>query len=228
MPSDQIGAESGPGGQSGGTGQPAGMPAHDLDDGHHASVIDVGVMPDLHTGGGDILGGAGKAGAVVCAVEVVVDGLGDAHDAALVAHLLHILGDLVAGIHGVVAAVIEEITHIIFLEDLQNALIVRIVLVRVGKLIPAGAQCRGGGVLEKLQLLGGFLAHIIQLVLQHALDPVGGAQYAGDTISFQRRLDGALGAGIDDGSGAAGLTDDTCSSKFAHDWSSIHNFLTFV
>ena len=136
---DQIGAESGPGGQSGGTGQPAGMPAHDLDDGHHASVIDVGVMPDLHTGGGDILGGAGKAGAVVCAVEVVVDGLGDAHDAALVAHLLHILGDLVAGIHGVVAAVIEEITHIIFLEDLQNALIVRIVLVRVGKLIPAGA-----------------------------------------------------------------------------------------
>ena len=121
---DEVGTAASPGGQGGGAGQPAGVTAHDLDDGHHAGVIDVGVVPDLHAGGGDILGGAGEAGAVVGAVEVVVDGLGDAHDAALIAHLLHILGDLVAGVHGVVAAIVEEIADVVLLEDLEDALVV--------------------------------------------------------------------------------------------------------
>ena len=72
---DQIGAIPRPGGQGGGTGQPAGVPAHDLDDGHHAGIIHVGVPVDLHTGGSDKLGGGTKAGAVVGAVEIVVNGL---------------------------------------------------------------------------------------------------------------------------------------------------------
>ena len=224
---DEVGTAAGPGGQGSGAGQPAGVTAHDLDDGHHAGVIDVGVVPDLHAGGGDILGGAGEAGAVVSAVEVVVDGLGDAHDAALIAHLLHILGDLVAGVHGVVAAVIEEVAHVVLFEDLQDALVVGVVLVGVSQLVAAGAQGRGGGVLEQLQLLGVLLTHVVQLVVQDALDAVGGAQHPGDAVRLQGRLDGALGTGVDNGSRSAGLADDACASKFAHVWSSNHTIRLF-
>ena len=113
------------------------MPAHDLDDGHHAGIIHVGVPVDLHTGGGDKLGGGTKAGAVVGAVEIVVNGLGHAHDTAFIAGLLHIFRDLIAGVHGVVAAVVEEVAHIIFAENLQDPFVVGVVLVGVRQLIAA-------------------------------------------------------------------------------------------
>ena len=77
---DEVGAGPGPGGQPGGTGQPAGMAAHDLHDHHSPCVIDPGVLVKLHAGGGDVLGGAGIAGAVVGAGQVVVDGFGDPDD----------------------------------------------------------------------------------------------------------------------------------------------------
>ena len=43
-----------------------------------------------------------------------------AHHAALIADLLHVLADLVAGVHRVVAAVVEEVADVILLEDLQD------------------------------------------------------------------------------------------------------------
>ena len=100
----------------------------------------MGVLIHLHAGGGDILGGGGEAGAVVGAEQVVVNGLGHAHDAALIAHLLHILGDLVAGVHGVVAAVVEEVADIVLLEYLQDALVIGVIHIGVGQLIAAGSQ----------------------------------------------------------------------------------------
>ena len=75
---------------------------------------------------------------MVGAEKVVVDGLGNAHDPAFVANRLHIAADLAAGIHGIVAAVIEEITYVVFLENLKNALIIRIILLRIGNLVAAG------------------------------------------------------------------------------------------
>ena len=115
---DQVGAVALGVSQSGCGGQPAGVTAHALDDGDHAGVVDLAVAGDFHEGGSDVLGGGGEAGAVVGAGQIVVDGLGHAHDPALVADLGHVLGDLVAGIHGVVAAVVEEVAHVILLEDL--------------------------------------------------------------------------------------------------------------
>ena len=115
---DQVRAGPGPAGQPGSAGQPAGVAAHDLHDDDRAGVVHSGVLIQLHAGGGDVLGGAGIAGAVVGAVQVVVDGLGHADDVAGVAHPLHILADLVAGVHGIVAAVVEEVAHVVLLEDL--------------------------------------------------------------------------------------------------------------
>ncbi len=145
---------------------------------------------------------------MVGAGQVVVDGLGDAHDAALVAHPVHILGDFVAGVHGVVAAVVEEIADVVLLEDFQNALIVGVVHIRVGDLVPAGAQGGGGGIEQVLQLLRVLLVHDHQLIVQHALDAVDGAVDLGDVFVFQRGLDDAVGAGVDDGGRTAGLADD--------------------
>src|SRR5699024_1226922 len=111
-------------GQSSSGGQPAGMTAHALDDGDHAGVVHLAVTADFHEGSGNVLGSGSKAGAVVGTGQVVVDGLGHAHDTALIANPVHVLGNLVAGIHGVVAAVVEEVTDVVLLEDLQDLLVV--------------------------------------------------------------------------------------------------------
>ena len=189
-------------------GQPAGVAAHDLHDHDHAGVIDMGVVIDLHHGRGDVLGRRGIAGAVVGTEEVVIDGLGYAHDPALVAHGLHIGVDFVAGIHGVVAAVIEEVADVMLLEHLQDPAIVGIVLFRVCDLIAAGAQSRGGSVFQQPQLLRILQPHVEQTVIQHALDAVLGAQHLRDAGGLQRRVDDTVGTGVDDRCRPAGLSDD--------------------
>ena len=109
----------------------------------------------------------------------------------------------------------------------MNALVVRVVHVGVGQLIPAGAQGRGGGVLQQLQFRRFLLPHVVQTVLQHALDAMGCTQHAGDAVSLQSRLDSPLHTGIDDGGGAAGLSDDARAFQFAHMKSSYRNYSIF-
>ena len=116
------------------------MTAHDLHDGDHLVVVHASVLVDLHAGGRDILRGAAEAGAVVGAEEIVVDRLGNTHHTAFVAHGFHVAADLVAGVHGIVAAVVEEIPHVILLKDLEDLFIVRVVRIRVRDLITAGAE----------------------------------------------------------------------------------------
>ena len=204
-------------GKRGGGGQPARVAAHALDDGDHAGVIDVRVAGDFHDGRGDILGCGSVAGAVVGTEEVVVDGLGDTHDAALVADLLHILGDLVAGIHGVVAAVVAEIADVVLLEDLKNALVIGIVLIRVLDLVAAGAERGGRRVGQAVKLGTVFLVHAQQFVVQNALDAVVRAVDLRDAVCVERGTDAAVGAGIDDSGRAAGLADDQSAlQSFRH------------
>src|SRR5699024_7474023 len=81
---DEVGAGAVGGGETGGGGEPAGVAAHDLNDADHAGVVDPGIVVDLHAAGGNTLSGGGVAGAVVRAEQVVVDGLGHAHDPAVI------------------------------------------------------------------------------------------------------------------------------------------------
>ena len=181
-------------------------------------VVNARVLVDLHAGGRDIFGGAGKAGAVVGAEKVIVDRLGDAHDTALVADGFHITADLVAGIHRVVAAVIEEISDVVLLEDLENTLIVGIVFFGIGDLITAGAELGGRRVQQQFQFLRILFVHDIEFVFQNTLDPMRGTVDLGDALCVKRGADHAVGAGIDDGSGAAGLAENACSAKLiAHE-----------
>ena len=82
------------------------------------------------------------------------------------------LDDLVAGVHGVVAAVVEEVADVVLLEDLKDALIIGVVLVGVGHLVAAGAEGGGGGVLQQLQLRGSSWPMSYSWSFKHALDAV--------------------------------------------------------
>ena len=83
---------------------------------------------------------------MVSAEQVVVNGLGYTHYAAFIANGLHIVIDLIAGVHGVVTAVIEEVTNVMLLKDLKDTLIIGVIHLGIGNLITAGAQGRGGGI----------------------------------------------------------------------------------
>ena len=96
------------GGQAGGAGEPAGIAAHDLDEGHALEVVDVGVARDLRHGGRDEAGSAAVAGRVVDAHEVVVDGLGHADEANGGVDASAVRAQLGDGVHGVVAADVED------------------------------------------------------------------------------------------------------------------------
>ena len=204
------------GSQTGSTGQPASVTAHDLYDADHAGVVYASILIDLHAGSSDILGSGSEARAVVGAEQVIVDGLRNAHYAALVAGLHHILGNLVAGIHGVVAAVVEEVTDVVLLEDLEDALVIGVINIRISQLVAAGAQCRGRGVAQKSQLVAVFLVDIIQVVVQQALDAVCHAKYAGDGRIVQCCLQRTQNRRVDYGSRAARLTDDASAFQFTH------------
>ena len=102
------------------------------------------------------------------------------------------------------------------LEHLKDALVIGVVQLGIGNLIAAGAQGRGGGILQKTQLLGVLQAHVEQAVIQNTLDAVLGTQHLGNGAGLQRRVDHAVSAGVDDGSGAAGLADDAGAFQFIH------------
>ena len=184
------------------------MTAHALDDGDLTDVIHARVAGNFHDGGRDIFCSRGKARAVVGAEEVIVDGLGHAHDAALVADLLHILRDLVAGVHGVVAAVVAEVAHVVLLEDFENALVVSVVDVGVGNLIAAGAERGRRRIGQAVELCAVFFIHAQKLIVQNALDAVVCAVDLRDALCIERGADDAVGTGIDNRRRTAGLTDD--------------------
>ena len=67
-------------------GEPTCVSAHCFDDADTTIVVHCCVKADFHDGGCDIFCCTCKAGAMVCAVKVVVDGLGHADDVAVIAH----------------------------------------------------------------------------------------------------------------------------------------------
>ena len=205
---DQIRAGSIHCGQNGTGGKPSGVTAHDLHDGYHRGIVNAGILVDLHAGGRDILCRTGKTGAVVSAVQIVVDRFGNTHHAALIADGFHVTADLVAGIHRVVAAIIEEIADVILFENFQDALVIGVIGFGIGNLIAAGTKLGRRGVKKQLKLFRVLFIHNIQLVLEDALDAMSGAVNFCDLLRIQSRADHAVGTGVDNGSGAARLSEN--------------------
>ena len=178
--------------------EPACVSAHSLDDAHHWRVVHFCVKVDFHNSGCDILCRACVAGAMVCAVEVVVDGLGHADDVALIADRLEIFADLVASVHAVVAAVVEEVAHVVFFKNFENTLIIGVVHGRVFELVSDRAERRRRRVFEKFDFLGVFLAHIEEFFVEQAHDAVFKTVNRGDITLFERFGENACRAAVDD------------------------------
>ena len=99
-----------------------------------------------------------KPGHAVGVRQVVVDGLRHADADDLVAELITDLRHLVSGVHGIVAAVVEEVADVVRLEDLDEALVLGAVLLEALELVARRAEGARGRVSQSLDGRAGFLA----------------------------------------------------------------------
>ena len=198
-------------GQCGGGGQPAGVAAHDLNDRHILRAVDRGIADDLLHDNANVLGGAAVAGGVVGDHQVVVDRLGHAHKTDVAADVCAVVGQLADGVHRVVAADVEEVADVQLLQNVKQLNIDGLALggVPVGQLVAAGAEVAGRGALEQLDV-----QRSLQLVVQHAgaaLQKAGNAVQHAVDLARAAALAAFIDTGqtcVDNGSRAAGLTDD--------------------
>ncbi len=189
-------------GQPRGRGDPARVPAHGLEHedlggglGHGAHV-----EPGLPGGHGDVLGHRAEAGAGVRAGEVVVHRLGDADTGHRVAQALADLRDLVGGVLGVAAAVVEEVADVVGLEDLDQALVLGAVLLQALELVACRAERPRRGVAQRGDGLGRLLAGVDELLVECPEDArLAGVDGADGVRVGARGLDDATGGGVDDG-----------------------------
>ena len=129
-------------GERGRAGQPAGVPAHDLNDDDLAVRVSHGpaVADNLLYGGSDVLRGGAVARRVVGQREVIVDRLRAADKADLRARDNAVVRQLLDRVHRVVAADVDKAVDLEILKDLEDLLIERLVLMDLRKLVAAAAE----------------------------------------------------------------------------------------
>lgn len=225
---DESGTFAADFGECCGTGKPSCVTAHNFDYDDGVTVIYVNVLDDLCDGKGNIFCGRTEAGAMVGHGKVVIDGFRNTDDAAFVILGRHIFGYLVAGIHTVVTAVIEEIADVIFFEDFEDSFIVGIVLAEIFELITAASDKGSGGGKHKFEGFGIFFSHIDDAVIENAADSVLCGKDFGYAFFTECGFDNAVCTGVDNCGRAAGLTDKTCADKFAHKIFAPCNLLFFA
>lgn len=127
----------------------------------------------------------GEARRVVVLHQVIVDRLRDVHAAHRVVGLARLLADDPYRVRGVVAADIEEVGDLVGLQDLEDLLAV----VEV-RLVPRGAQGGRGRLRNHLQVVGGLLGQVQELLVDDPADPMEGPVYQldiGELPGFQDR-----------------------------------------
>ena len=95
-------------GQCTGGSQPSGMPSHDLDDRYGSLFIYIGIGCDLADSGSNILGSASKSWCMIGVYQIIVDCLWFTNHTDRTSNGCGIAGELADGIHGIIAANIEE------------------------------------------------------------------------------------------------------------------------
>src|SRR5690606_19109706 len=104
--------------------------------------------------------------------QVIVNGFGDADTGNRKAFSCAQQGDLVSGVLGVSATVVQEISDIVRPEDIHEPLILRSVVFQAFEFVAAGAKGAGRCMAQRGNRAGGFLAGIDQLFTQGADDAV--------------------------------------------------------
>ena len=200
-------------GKGGSRCDPAGAPAHDLDDRDQVALAHrLVVAGDLADGRRQVLDHAAVTRAVVGAGKVVVDRLRHANHAQLVALLLRELRNLVGGVLGVVAPYVEEVADVVGLEDLQHALKVLLLL----ELVAAGAEGGTRSVAEGADLLLRLRGEVDQVLLEDAEDAVQAAVDLLNGLVVESLGHDAGQASVDDGGRTTRLTHQNVSYEFSH------------
>ena len=110
-------------GKGSGSGEPACVTSHDLDNGDRFFLINTGVQGDLTDSGSYVTGSASEARGMVCVYKIVINGLRLAEDTDITVDLFGIAGKLADGIHGIIAANVQKITDLHPVEFVKNGLI---------------------------------------------------------------------------------------------------------
>src|SRR6185437_5885775 len=187
---------------------PAGMPTHDLEHKYLGRRSRHGgdIERRLASRYGDVLGDRPEPWAAVRVRQVVVDGLRHADAGDRIPQRLADLRDLEGRVHGVVAAVVEEITDVVGAENLDQPLVFRAVLLEALQLEPCRAEGPGWRMPEPADDRGILTADIDQILCQRADDAIASRVDFADVSRLPHcRLDDAAGRGIDDGRHSAGL-----------------------
>ena len=111
-----------------------------------------------------------------------------------------------AGVGRVAAAVIEEITDVVRLEYLDQALVLGLVFRKTLQFIAAGTERAGGRMSERRDVRRAFLTGVDQILAQRADNAIAsGIDVCNRARMFAGGLNNARGAGIDHGRHPAGL-----------------------
>ena len=110
-----------------------------------------------------------------------------------VTELIADLGHLVSGVHGVVAAVVEEVADVVRLEHFDEALVFRAVLFEALELVARRAERARRRVSEPLDGGAGFLAAVDEVFGERADDAVTAGIHLVDELRLHRCLDDAGG-----------------------------------
>ena len=193
-------------GQAGGSGQPAGVAAHDLRHRHAAQVVDAGIADDFLQNRGNVLRCTAVAGGVVGQHQVVVDGLGYADEADLAVYGLAVGTQFGDRVHRVITANVEHRADVVLLEQLKQLQKRLLVHRGVGQLVAAASQEAGRRTLEQLNihLIAQDRVQVNELALQHALNAVLHTVDMGCTAGLRGLVD-TRQAGVDDSSRATRL-----------------------
>ena len=187
------------GSQCRGCRNPSGIAAHQLQHNHMDGKT--GSIQCKLTGGFRCIpSGTAKTGAMIRDIKIIVHGLGNTDYLHIQPFCLGELADLVAGVHGIVAAVIEEAADIELLQRLNHRGIVSI-----RQLAAAGTNRRGR---RMRQLCNGGSRDIRQINEIPFQNSFGAKPGSVDLIYFPA-LPGAfhdsLKGGVDHGSGTSAM-----------------------
>ena len=200
---DEVGAAgAGLVGKAARGGDPAGVSAHGL----HDDDVDgqaAHVAADGRGGGSHVARRAREAGRVVGHRDVVVHGLGDAHDVD--GHALLVAGapDLAAGVHRAVAAGAQKPPDALTVERVGELAVV-LVLERLA----ARADGRGGREGQQVELVARHLAKVDEVAVGDAAHAAARAEDAPHAGRVEGLVHGAVERGVDHGGGAAAVYDE--------------------
>ena len=131
--------------------QPAGISAHDFDDGNCRNVVYLAVADDFGEGRCDIFCSRAKSWTVIGLWQVVVDGLWCAHNIQVADIMLFdVSRQLVHCVHRVVSADVNKVSDLTLDQRIDDFFQLR--FIRVVELETAGAQCCRRCVAEQIQL----------------------------------------------------------------------------